>query len=180
MSKYRSFWLGLAFLAACNGDVTQPSLNPADAVNSEASVRTGASIYHLARTTHGWEGEIDFEFTNVTDRLVSLSNCNGLYGVILEKWQGSDWKGAWSPIHPRCQSSPIELHPGQTRHDTIGVFGGFPESNGVPQFEVDEIDGIYRLVIVAAFWAYDHDGPTRGELIPLERRASNAFEIRTE
>lgn len=146
----------------------------------DAAVATSASSYTLQGTQGGWAGEIDFAFTNVTGQTISLLNCRGGFGVRLEKREGGEWVPAWHPVLLQCLSPPIELRPGETHHHTLHVFAGRPGSNRYPQFEVDRIDGTYRLVVGSAYWDYDHDGPPWGEPVPLEHRVSNTFEIRAE
>ncbi len=173
--------LGALLLSGCALHApTAP--DPVDSVVDPggAPIVTDRASYTLQRGSHGWEGEISFEYTNRTDRTISMVNCNGSFALRLEKWEEGDWVSAWSPPIPMCLSPPIEIEPGATYSRTVPVFGGFPDSNTHPQFNVDEIDGTYRLVIESAYWNYDHDGPPWGVQLPLEERASHTIEIRTE
>jgi hypothetical protein len=145
-----------------------------------APVEMSASRYILTTTEVGWRGELGFTFHNVTDRTISLLNCRGGFGLRLEKWDDGRWIPAWHPVLLGCLSPPIEIGPEESHEHTLHLFSGRPGSNHYPQFSVDPIDGIYRLVILEAFWDYDHDGPPWGEPPPLEARVSDRFEISTE
>ena len=72
------------------------------------------------------------------------------------------------------------MGPASSLPDEVEILAGRPGSNLHPQFAVDEIDGMYRLVVESAYWNYDHDGPPWGETLPLEYRASEPFEIRAD
>lgn len=52
---------------------------------------------------------------------------------------------------------------------------------GGPNFTVDEIDGIYRLVWSRVLLSFDPDAPAEepfGEPIPIGERVSNSFVLR--
>lgn len=156
--------------------------DPVDSVvdPGDAPIVTDRASYTLQRGSHGWETEITFQYANATARTISILNCNESFALRLEMREGGDWVSAWNPPIPMCLSRPIEISPGGSYGTTLSVFGGYPGSNTYPQFEVEEIDGTYRLVIESAYWDYDHDGPPWGEQLPLAARASHTFEIRTE
>jgi hypothetical protein len=166
-------WVAFAF-AGC-ADPTGPAPGSVD-----PPVVTGASSYTLERLPRGWAGQIDFSFTNVTSRTISLLNCHGGFALRLEKDVDGAWVPAWHPVLFLCLSPPIVIPPGEAHEHVVHVFGGDPESNAYPQFQMEEIDGTYRLVITSAYWDYDHSGPDWGEAPPLELRVSGPFEIRTE
>ena len=168
-------------LAACSQELTTSEPHTALVPEGDdAPVTTGADVYTLERTSTGWSGEIDFGFTNETERTISLLNCNGSYGLMLEKQQDDTWVTAWAPILPACLSPPIEIESDSARSDEIRIFAGLTGSNYYPQFSVEAIPGVYRLLISSAYWNYDHDGPAWGDLVPLEHRVSNNFEIQTD
>lgn len=85
---------------------------------------------------------------------------------------------AWSPVLLECLSPPIEIAPGASLNDEVDISAGKRGSNMYPQFMVDDIEGVYRLVIGSAYWSYDHNGPPWGEPVPVPDRVSNSFEIR--
>lgn len=169
--------IAAAVLASCTQEITPPQ--PFSPSFEHSPVVTGASRYTLERTSSGWRGKIAYAFANTSDRRVSLLNCRGDYGVRLQKRVGDAWVDAWSSVVRGCLSPPLELAPGETLQDEIDIFAGRPGSNVYPQFSVSPIEGEYRLVIGSAYWNYDHDGPPWGDLLPIELRASDVFELRT-
>lgn len=171
----------LAVLAAgCSGDFlgTGPNFNRAP--GDPPPIGTSASSYTLTSSGRMWSAEIPFRFTNQSNRPISLLNCHGWSGAMLEKWEGGEWVAGWSPVLLACLSRPIVIRAGGTRADVLRIVAGQPGSNAYPQFMVPEVAGTYRLVIGGAFWNYDHGGPPWGEPPPLELRVSDPFEIRTE
>jgi hypothetical protein len=175
---HRLLLLASALLVGCAPDPLTPPSSASRADNVVGAIVTSAYSYELQRTSVAWTGQIPFTFTNVSDRTISLLNCNGAYSLRLEKLVNGSWARAWSPVLPMCLSQPIRRTPGQTIAGDIGIFSGLPGSDVHPQFEVPEIEGTYRIVIDSGFWNYDHDGPPWGQVPPLEYRVSNSFEIR--
>jgi hypothetical protein len=171
--------LAALLMVGCGPDPAAQPMSPALGPQGETALTTSAPSYRLQRGSSGWSGSIDFTFTNRSAREISLLNCRGGYGLHLEKRVGEEWVPAWRPVMLMCLSQPIRLAPGQSRRDTIPLFAGPRGSNTYPQFEVDEIDGIYRIVVNTAYWNYDHGGPPWGQEPPLELRVSNPFEIRS-
>ena len=172
--------LGLALLAGCERDVTPPTLDAVLVVAGGSAIVTDTSSYLFTSSETGLTGQIAFDFTNVTRRTISLVNCLGGYRLWLEKQMESDWTRAWSPAQLGCLGPPIVLHPGETRPDTLRIFGGRPGTNRFPRFTVDEVEGTYRLVIGAAYWNYSHEGSSFGQPVPLQYTVSNPFEISTD
>jgi hypothetical protein len=168
------------FAAACGADSATSPRSPALVPGDAGAIVTDAGSYTLQSTQSGWMVEIRYHFTNRSDRVISLLNCSGAYGIRLEKQEGDRWVTAWRPVLPMCLSQPIRIGAGEVRSDRLHLFAGQHGSNSYPQFETGEIGGNYRLVIESAFWGYDHDGPPWGEQPPLEYRVSNVFELRTE
>lgn len=138
---------------------------------TEPPIHTDQTTYVLETNASGWEGVIQIEYVNASARKMYLGNCHGAYSYFLEKREGEEWVPAWSPILPMCKSPDIEIPAGEVFSDAVWVHGARPGTNVEPKFDVDEIDGTYRLVIFAN-WA--------DEAPPLEYRVSNTFEIRTE
>ena len=169
----------IATLVACARDGSSATPLAALLSGDSPSIATDAERYTLERTSTGWSGRIGYRFTNSTDRTVSLLNCRGGYALELQKRQGDTWVTAWSPVLLQCLSPPLRIQPGGSLPGILEIQAGRTGSNYYPQFSSDDIDGIYRLVIVSAYWNYDHNGPPWGEPIPVSHRASDPFEIRT-
>lgn len=168
--------LATTLLAGCE----RLPLETAGATLEGPPLETGASTYTLASSDQLLMGEIDFRFTNRSERTISLLNCLGGWALALEKQVGGEWVRAWSGVRLGCLSPPIEIGAGEAREDTLRVFAGQRGTNTYPQFAVEEIEGTYRLVLGDAFWNYDHDGPPWGTTVPLEFRVSAPFQIRVE
>ena len=147
--------------------------------HEDAPVLMSASEYVLEAGSRGWRGELEFTYQNVTNRTISLLNCRGGFAYRLEKWTEEGWITAWAPVLLMCLSPPIRIAPGGEHEHVAGIFGGYPGGNTYPRFSVDEVDGIYRVVIDGAYWNYDHDGPSWGNLPPEPYRVSAPFRIRT-
>lgn len=137
----------IALLAACQGDITDANLLSRSVDGT--MVATGEEQYTLQRSERALHGRIGFSIENSSGETISLLNCNGAYGVVLEKRVGRDWVGVWSPVLPGCLSEPIEIAPGGVLQDTLSRHAGVRGSNTYPHFSVDEVDGTYRLVVVA-------------------------------
>lgn len=163
--------VGVATVAGC-GSVGPLELDR----DGEPLLRTDRTSYTLRPTDRGVEFSLPFTFVNRTGGRVYLVNCHGAYAHRLEKAAGNEWIGAWSPVLPLCLSPPIVIETGDTFADTLHIFGGDPSENVAPEFRVEEIDGLYRLVWSARS-SYDPDAQGFGELLPLEQRISNAFEL---
>lgn len=168
----------VALFAACQGDITDADLLLQSADGT--MVATGEEHYALQRSDRTLHGRIGFSITNSSEETISLLNCNGAYGVVLEKRVGSGWVGVWSPVLPGCLSRPIEIPPGGILEDTLSLHAGVRGSNVNPQFSVDDVDGTYRLIVVSAYWRYDGDGPPWGTAVPEDVMVSNAFQLSVE
>lgn len=142
----------------------------------DPGLRTDRSAYVLERTSSGWETAIPYTFANRTGATVYLTNCRGGFALRLEKWEDGEWTPAWSPVQLMCLSPHIEIAPGETFEHTLRVHAAFPGSDSHPQLEVDEPDGIYRIVWLAG----THDpqgGEPGGTLIDPRFRTSNTFTL---
>lgn len=147
------------------------------APDANAAIVTGSDSYLLRQTDSGFEAQMDQTFTNRTAETAYVINCHGGFSLSLERWQGGEWVRAWSPVVLLCLSEPIVIEPGGTFSHTVHVFAGHAGSNVHPQFEVTEIEGMYRLVWHALVHDYV-DGS--GSPLPLRERVSNTFRIELE
>ncbi len=141
--------------------------------DQDAPIQTDRLRYDVVSGGSGWRAQIVWTFTNPIAEPVSVVNCRGSAPTKLQKLESDEWINAWSPAFLLCLSPPIVVAAGATYADTLHFFAGYPGSNAGPKLEVQEIEGVYRLV----WWPllnYDHDDVT-GDLLPLEQRASNAF-----
>lgn len=164
----------VALLAACRGDITQATLMSGV---DQPMVATGDDAYTLEEWGGGTFTHLDVTIENASPETISLLNCNGAYGVVLEKRVGRRWVQTWAPFLPGCLSRPIEILPGGMLRDTIRVFAGARGGPTYPQFATDQVEGTYRLVVVSAYWHYDGDGPPWGAAVPRRAMTSNAFRL---
>jgi len=70
------------------------------------------------------------------------------------------------------------VQPGQQYADDVRVFGGQASTNLHPQFLVDQVSGVYRIVWVDVLRDYDERTFPFGEPLAIEQRVSNGFELR--
>jgi hypothetical protein len=167
-------------ISACGPDTTAPTSSDASDLSPDHfSIVTAESEIVLRSGRAVLTGEIPFQFTNLSERSVSLPNCNRTYPVVLEKWNESDWVQAWSGVMMGCVSPPILVGAGEVFADTLKIFAGQDGTQYYPQFTSDPIDGTYRLALARAYWDYDEEDD-RGALLPERLRISNEFTIRVE
>ena len=146
--------------------------------DTAAAFQTDSLSYTLVSTQFGIEGEIAFVFTNPTSAPVYIVNCRGETKLRLEKQVADQWVPAWSPVVRECLSPPIVVQPGERYSGVVHVFGGFPSTNWHPQFVVDPIPGVYRIVWADVLRTYNDRAYPFGEPLPAEQRVSNRFELR--
>jgi hypothetical protein len=146
--------------------------------DSAAAFQTDSLKYSLVSSEYGLQGKIAFEFTNPTSAPVYIVNCQGNTSLRLEKQVGGAWVPAWSPVIRECLSPPIVVHPGQRYSGVVHVFSGHPNSNLYPQFVVDPVPGVFRVVWDDVLINYDDREYPFGDPLPLEHRVSNRFELR--
>jgi hypothetical protein len=143
----------------------------------EPPIQTEDLLYELKSDGFGLRVDIPYTFTNSTDAAVYLTNCNGAFGLHLEREVDEGWKVAWSPALPMCLSPPIVIERNETFLDTLRVRAGEFGSNSYPQFDIEDPHGIYRIVWTAALASFDANASPFGQQIPIEHRISNRFEL---
>ena len=130
----------------------------------------------LTSISIGFETVIPYTFTNRTNGSVFIKNCNGGFALRLDRLVGEVWETVWSPVIGACLSLPIVIAENEVWSDTLRVFGGAPGCHCLPQFDVADPSGLYRLVWVSAFRSYDfHDAS--GHPLELRYRFSNTFTL---
>ena len=140
-------------------------------LESEPLIQTDSPEYRLQPYGAGWRVQIPYTFTNRTGRTVYLANCNGGFGLHLDRDDNGTWRTAWSPVLLLCLSPPIVIGRHARFTDTLCVQGARPGTDVRPEFDLDDPSGTYRIVWDAA---YSSSGPD----IPLEARISNRFVLR--
>ncbi|HUP21033.1 MAG TPA: hypothetical protein VM778_13935 [Gemmatimonadota bacterium] len=149
---------------------------PAPAADvSSGTLRTSTDRFVLERRERGWEVTIAYTYENPTDGPVFMTTCHGPHPPLLEKWDGSRWVLGWHPIHLLCLGPPLRIEAGESHSDELWLFAGYPSSNDWPRFEMEDWEGVYRLV----WWprsSYEEQPPF-GDLLPLEHRVSRPFQL---
>jgi len=153
--------------------ITQP---PRDVA---ALFQTDSLSYTLRDIGYGYEVTIGIRFTNSTGDIAYILHCKGATMLNLQKFDGIEWRAAWSPIVPSCFSPPITVATGATYDSQLWVFGANPNTNIAPKFFLPDIPGIYRIVWRDALSSYKNDVEF-GTPLPFEQRISNRFALTVE
>lgn len=159
-------------LAGCDG-ILGPDV-------SAALLRTEGRQFTIVQHGDHISGTVPYTYENRTGSAIYIPNCNGSFRWSLERLEGGRWVRTWSPIVLLCLSSPIVIEDGEVLRDTLWIAAGAFGSNTGPQFDRADPSGTYRVVHGAAQSSYNPDGPPFGELLPLEARTSNSFELKYE
>lgn len=139
--------------------------------------RTIDSRYTLAIQDGVAKLEIPFTYANHTGRTLHVVNCNGFAPPVLEKREGNRWVLAFAPAVPACLSPAIRIKDGDTYQDTLYIEAAVPARRDRQSFEVDEIEGTYRLVWHGVLYDFDPDRYPFGKEVELELRTGQEFSI---
>ncbi len=146
--------------------------------DSDRLIQTEATEYDLQWDGLGLTVDIPYVFTNRTGGTVYLVNCNGGFGLHLERKANLGFRPAWWPVLRNCLSAPIVIENNDTFVDTLRVWGAPPGGNISPEFDVDDPSGTYRIVWDDALSSFNGYLYPFGEQIPIEARISNWFTLR--
>lgn len=156
--------------------VSQQSGRP-PAPSEAPLVTTDRDSYTVRRSQDAIVLDIVSTFTNSTADTVYLHPCGRSQpSFYLEKWVSNAWRAAYSPPCPMIlMLDPPRVAPGASRTDTARVRASLAP-NTAPRFEMDPASGTYRLIYAQAYQSWQtNQGP--GELLPLAKRVSAAFQI---
>ena len=159
--------LALLSITACDAPLGLES-------DAAALLVTDANEYPVSRGQSGFSVGIRYVYSNRTDRVVELSNCNGFVGPSLEKLDSGSWVPAWSPIEALCLTAPVRIAVGAQYRDSLQVVAFDPGQNAGPEFLLDGVDGTYRLIWHRARWGSEEAGATS---MPVRLRVSNSFRL---
>ena len=121
--------------------------------------------------------EIPYQTRNPTSGSLYLIGCFVPSPPVLEKRVDGAWRTAYGAVVFMCLSPPVEIGPGEVRHDTLRVVGYLPGQNVAPTFDT-EIAGTYRLRREIYAGLTDASSLEGGALLSLNQRISNTFEVR--
>jgi hypothetical protein len=148
--------LGLVMLTAGCGSPTEPP---------QGLLQSSQASYVVQSQSWGQEVRIGIILANHVGLPIEITNCQGSYPWVLERWDGVGWRYVWSPTIQACLSLPIVVEPGATFADTLVV--RTYEAKG--RFHLSA--GRYRLGQVpiqpSGTW----------KTVSAEARTSNAFDL---
>jgi hypothetical protein len=175
----------VAALPGCAADGPTEVEPPVLERDVEAPFQTDSLSYGLLPAPHGVPAlvaRIGISFTNPTgDTLRVLERCQDGPWMILEREVEGGWIQAWESAGPACIGLYREVPPGAGYDDTVHFFGGLRGSDHWPQFELDLLDGVYRLRWVEVVREFDPFAPApQVEPVPEPLRVSNRFHLRVE
>jgi hypothetical protein len=139
--------------------------------------RTRDDRYTLSITAGVATLDIAFTFENHTGRTLHVVNCNGIAPPALEKREGDRWVLAYVPAVPACLSPPIRIEDGDIYQGTLHVDAAVPASPHRQSFEVDDIEGTYRLLWDGVLYDFNPNRFPFGEDVDVELRTSESFFI---
>lgn len=174
------FPTALLVLAACGQELTAGELVVPPPINDESMVTVTAQEFRVRSDGGVLTAAIPFVLINQTTEQISLKNCAGGYGVVLERREGTRWVHAWTPERQDCLSPPILLGTGEAMEDIFRLRAGAQGSSEPPPLEGGAVPGTYRIVILDAYWDYNHAGPPWGTAVPRPWLSSNSFDLRPE
>lgn len=159
-----------------SGDTAAPSAGSPPAAQSPM-ITTDRQSYQVRRTAEAIEVDIVTTFTNHLNDTVRLHPCGQSQpSFTLDKWVDGAWRPAYNQVCPAILNlNPPSVTPHAARTDTVRV-RGMLAANAAPRFEAEPIAGTYRVVYTQAYRTWrPNEGP--GELLPIEQRISNSFEL---
>ena len=153
-------------------DEAAPPVSASLVVTDQAQYDARAPAGGLSRVVF----DVPFEIRNTTGGPLYRIGCRTAPPPTLEKLVEGEWVTAYAPIVNLCLSPPFEIAPGEVRRDTLQVQGFLPGQNAGPEFETD-VEGTYRLHLRLYSSLTDERSPLGKDLVPLEERVSNPFEV---
>ena len=172
--------LTVLMLRACRQEPVAPKLP----VDDDAPVTTDRARYAPEVFDNYVRYTINVGYTNTTAARVYLAPCSTTPpppDYQLERFNEGRWQFNYRPT---CQTGPgpipaTEVRPGEgsTVTLTVDVYTSrTPENHGYPLHGTDIMLGVNRVVLALA-GNVDDEGFATGDLLPLEQRVSNAFEL---
>lgn len=142
------------------------------AVVKRAPVTTDRQRYALQDGAFGPETMIVSTYTAPATHDVYLLNCNGAFGVGLQRPVGDQWEHIWSPGMNACMSPPIVIRAGETHQSTVVVQSSVNAAVSSRATEAKIDTGTYRVVWQGLLTSFDPNTPAYGPELPLEQRVS--------
>ena len=161
---------GLALLTGCSGNgLLAPD---ADHNGDTPALQTSRAAYAVTRNGQVLTADIDFSYVNRTGHTRYVARCHQPYPPQLEKWTGSEWVVAYSPVVLLCWQTPLSIAPSATYTGTLAIRAWLPGNNAAPDWKVDGVAGTYRLV-----WRLLRSDSPDGPAPEPEKYVSNSFAL---
>ncbi len=160
-------------LEACRPEPVVPQLP----VDEDAPITTDRERYTPDDFGDYVRYTVTATYSNTTDESVYLIPCGFEPPVYsLERFDGNTWrKSGYSLACPAVLAPSVEVASGTSLSATLQL-DAFRLPNSYPQLGSDLMPGVHRLVF-AITASVDDEGFANDELLPLEQRVSNAFEL---
>lgn len=162
----------MVFFAGCNVSTTTPNIVRDD----DSLIQTDKDDYQFVPVGDHIGFSVGYIYTNTQSDTLYIANCNGAFGVALQRRNGNVWTTIWSPELPACLSSPIVIAPNKTLSGQINISGAKPGASNFPDFPAGDLDGVYRLVFFDVVKHY-RMGDGFGDPVAEEFRVSNDFNV---
>lgn len=122
-------------------------LVPYVARDLSAAIQTDSLLVHLRAgpTAYAATAPIRVTMYNPLADTLFLQHCQSETAPTLEKRIGAAWVPVWQAIFPTCSMPPIAIAPGDHYALSITFVAGRKGSSIWPQFQTDDVPGVYRL-----------------------------------
>lgn len=143
-------------------------------VDAFGNVQTLRSSYAVEASSIGRRIVVDMRYTNTLPVAVHLGHCGGMPSILFKR-DPTGWKVVGGSGALDCGGSTAIVNPGDTYQTTIFYEGAPRGSNMYPQFEIDDLGGEYRIVLMEV--VVDRSDTQNGTLVHERYRTSNTFQV---
>ena len=167
LTKRACVWLALSALVGCDSPT---------ASEENLNLHTGRSSYAVESGGIGKYIVVDLRYTNTLSEPVHIGHCGG-FPARLDKRAGGKWIVVGGTGSLDCAGTTRIVNPGTSIAQTVQFDGAPRGSNIFPQFNIDDLAGTYRIVLMEVM-VDRHENPfSNGSLIPERLRVSNTFQV---
>lgn len=141
----------------------------------EVSLATDSARFAVQFNGSLFTGRIGYTLTNASDDILSMTGCHAPRGPNLEKQVNGSWIVAYDQIFLLCRTIPdFTWQPGTKTPASLDLFVAPRGTNIRPQWNVDTIDGVYRL-----HWYFAIGPDPTAEGARMVEVLSNTFRLST-
>ena len=140
-------------------------------------IRTSDSTFAVQRTEDALEVAIPLTLDNETGGTVYINQCHNPAPPVLQKKTEEGWEDVYSSVRLDCLGPPVTIEEGESYEYTFEMDANLRD-NTFPRFGAEEVAGTYRLK-----WELHteyEEGEPAYDLLPLEKRISNTFDLREQ